>query len=53
MRDLQSYIDEEFRKFPEEAMRLYGGKAMEEALQWPDGFLIFDVPRRDEGQVER
>lgn len=53
MRDLQSYIDEEFRKSSEEAMRLYEGKALEEALQWRDGFLIFDVPRRDEGQVER
>jgi hypothetical protein len=41
MRDLQSYIDEEFRKSPEEAMRLYEGKAIEEALQWPDGFFDF------------
>ncbi len=26
MGDLQSYVDEEFRKAPEEAMRLYDGK---------------------------
>ena len=32
MRDLQSYIDEEFRKAPEEAMRLYDGKTIEEAF---------------------
>lgn len=32
MRDLQSYIDEEFRKTPEEAMRLYDGKTIEEAF---------------------
>ena len=25
MRDLQSYLDEEYRKAPEEAMRLHGG----------------------------
>ena len=32
MRNLQSYIDEEFRKTPEEAMRLYDGKTIEEAF---------------------
>lgn len=32
MRDLQSYIDEEYRKAPEEAMRLYDGKTIEEAF---------------------
>lgn len=25
MRDLQSYVDEDYRKAPEEAMRLYDG----------------------------
>ncbi|MGJ8673711.1 DUF5677 domain-containing protein [Rubritalea sp.] len=29
MRDLQSYIDEEYQKYPEEAMRLYDGKGSE------------------------
>lgn len=32
MRNLQSYIDEEYRKNPEEAMRLYDGKTVEEAF---------------------
>lgn len=32
MRDLQSYVDEEYRKAPEEAMRLYDGKTIEEAF---------------------
>lgn len=32
MRDLQSYVDEEYRKAPEEAMRLYDGKSIEEAF---------------------
>ena len=32
MRDLQSYIDEEYRKAPEEAMRLYDGKTIDEAF---------------------
>ena len=32
MRDLQNYIDEEFRKTPEEAMRLYDGKTIDEAF---------------------
>jgi hypothetical protein len=32
MRDLQSYIDEEFRQAPEEAMRLYDGKTIDEAF---------------------
>jgi hypothetical protein len=30
MRDLQSYVDEEYRKAPEEAMHLYDGKTIEE-----------------------
>lgn len=32
MRDLQSYIDEEFRKAPEEAMWLNDGKTGEEVF---------------------
>lgn len=32
MRDLQSYIDEEYRKSPKEAMRLYDGKTVDEAF---------------------
>lgn len=32
MRDLQSYVDEEYRKAPEEAMRLYDGKTVDEAF---------------------
>ena len=32
MRDLQSYIDEEFQKTPEDAMRLYDGKTIQEAF---------------------
>lgn len=32
MRDLQSYVDEEYRKIPEEAMRLYDGKTIEEVF---------------------
>ena len=32
MKDLQSYIDEEYRKAPEEAMRLYDGKTIDEAF---------------------
>jgi hypothetical protein len=32
MRNLQSYVDEEYRKAPEEAMRLYDGKTIEEAF---------------------
>lgn len=32
MRDLQSYVDEEYRKAPEEAMRLYDGKTIDEAF---------------------
>lgn len=32
MRDLQSYVDEEYRKAPEEAMRLYDGKTTDEAF---------------------
>ncbi len=32
MRDLQSYVDEEYRKSPEEAMRLYDGKTIDEAF---------------------
>lgn len=32
MRDLQSYVDEEYRKTPEEAMRLYDGKTIEEVF---------------------
>ncbi|OYV05453.1 MAG: hypothetical protein CFE26_11505 [Verrucomicrobiales bacterium VVV1] len=32
MRDLQSYVDEEFQKTPQEAMRLYDGKTVEEVF---------------------
>ena len=32
MRDLKSYVDEEYRKAPGEAMRLYDGKTIEEAF---------------------
>jgi len=32
MRDLQSYVDEEYRKAPEEAMRLYDGKKIDDAF---------------------
>ncbi len=32
MRDLQSYVDEEYRRAPEEAMRLYDGKTIDEAF---------------------
>lgn len=32
MRDLQSYVDEEYQKTPEEAMRLYDGKTIDEAF---------------------
>jgi hypothetical protein len=32
MRDLQSYVDEEYEKSAEEAMRLYDGKTIEEAF---------------------
>jgi hypothetical protein len=32
MRNLQSYIDEEYRNAPEEAMRLYDGKTIDEAF---------------------
>ena len=32
MRDFQSYIDEEYRKTPEEAMRLYDGKTIDEGF---------------------
>lgn len=32
MRDLQSYVDEEYRKAPEAAMRLYDGMTIEEAF---------------------
>lgn len=32
MRDLQSYVDEEYRKAPGEAMRLYDGKTIDEAF---------------------
>jgi hypothetical protein len=32
MRDLQSYVDEEYRKAPEEAMRLYDRKTIEEVF---------------------
>lgn len=32
MRNLQSYIDEEYRKAPKEAMRLYDGKTVDEAF---------------------
>jgi hypothetical protein len=31
MRDLQSYIDEEYRNAPEKAMRLYDGKTIDDA----------------------
>jgi len=32
MRDLQSYVDEEYQESPEEAMRLYDGKTIDEAF---------------------
>lgn len=40
MRDLQSYVDEEYRKAPEEAVRLYDGKSIEEA---GNELLVFSV----------
>lgn len=32
MRDLQSYVDEEYRNTPEEAMRLYDGTTVDEVF---------------------
>jgi len=32
MRDLKSYVEDEYRRTPEEAMRLYDGKTIEEAF---------------------
>lgn len=50
MRDFQSYVDDEFKKYPEEAMRLYDGKGSESfpdlmESQWRDQWKNLQASR--------